>query len=642
MNFFEHQHTARRNTKMLVLLMVLAVLSLIIVTALLVMGLSVGLRFSGSERFITAAELGLSPWQLFLQSLNWELLSYIAIGVSGVVAIGSFIKWQQLRGGGKAVAQSMGGILISMDSRDPDERKILNVVEEMAIASGTPVPPVYLLEDQSINAFAAGYQPQDAVIGITRGCIQLLNRDELQGVVAHEFSHILHGDMRLNIRLVGILNGILFIGLVGELLLRSAFYNRGHRRRDENKGAAAQAAMGLGLIVVGYAGIFFGNLIKSAVSRQREFLADASAVQFTRQPEGISGALQKIGGYQYGSKLQSPSAAEFSHMYFGEGVVSRLGQWMSTHPPLPERIKRVDPRWNGRYPTVHTGTRAAETARSEKSEAISGFQAGQQLEPMIEQIGSPQPEHLQAAHTIMASLPPALVDGARNAFSARTILYAMLLDKNDNNIRQQQWQHLRSNAHPVVFKTLEQYLPTVDALPVELRLPLVELAIPSLKNLSPSQRQVFMGNLAALIKMDNKVELFEWALYRIISHNVNEPPIGKENLRLSQLHQACTLLLSTIAYAGHGHEGTAKKAFRAGATQIGLTGDITDSKSVQLPQLDAAIKQLQSLKPLQKPLLLKAIAQCIEYDQTITATEAELFRAIADSLNCPVPPLVAS
>src|SRR5262249_2273093 len=194
----------------------------------------------------------------------------------------------------------------------PDLRKLLNVVEEMSIASGVPMPEVYLMPDEKgINAFAAGTAPDNAVIGVTEGCVRHLKRDELQGVIGHEFSHILNGDMRLNMRLIGVVFGLLCIMLVGRVML-DAFIRGGSPRSSSARNANPPPIflLAIGLIVIGWPGAFFGRLIQAAVSRQREFLADASAVQFTRNPLGLAGALKKIGGLAYGSRLDSAHAAE--------------------------------------------------------------------------------------------------------------------------------------------------------------------------------------------------------------------------------------------------------------------------------------------------------------------------------------------
>ncbi len=269
----------------------------------------------------------------------WDpaIFLYATLGTLAVVICGSLYQTAALAKGGSAVAESLGGRPIGVDTTDPDERRLRNVVEEMALASGVPVPSVYVLEDEGINAFAAGHTPEDAAVAVTHGCMVLLNRDELQGIIGHEFSHILNGDMRLNIRLMGILFGILCLAVIGRLLL----YPGGRSGRDKNP----VMLLGIALIVIGAIGVFFGRLIQAALSRQRELLADASSVQFTRNPAGLSGALQKIG--LAGSRIASPHAGEASHMFFENGLSIPFLSMLATHPPLGERIRAIDPGWNG-------------------------------------------------------------------------------------------------------------------------------------------------------------------------------------------------------------------------------------------------------------------------------------------------------
>ncbi|MGQ9425937.1 M48 family metallopeptidase [Gilvimarinus sp. F26214L] len=638
MNFFEHQDIARRNTRRLVLLMLAAVLSLIAVTTVLLAVVLYYFEYSNDPQQMGGNVVGAA-----FQTLSWEIVGYVALGVGIVVALGSAFKLMQLSSGGRTVAEAMGGRLINLDTRNADERKILNVVEEMAIASGTPVPPVYVIEDESINAFAAGFQPQDAVIGITRGSIRILSREELQGVIAHEFSHILHGDMRLNIRLVGILHGILLLGLIGYFLLRTAHVGAYSSSRRRGNNALPMLAMGLGLMIIGYAGTFFGNLIKAAVSRQREFLADASAVQFTRNPDGIAGALKKIGGYAQGSMLQSPRAAEFSHMYFGQGVKAGFSALMATHPPLQERISRIEPRWDGRFPAVEGTAQQTNAPGAERprQEAVSGLAAAAPLSA-VESIGQPGPEHVEHAHNLIEGIDPELRDAAHDPFSARAVVYSLLMQRSDSAILERQWQQLQQQAHPVTYQFTGKVYTRVGELARAQHLPLLELCIPALKAMSTPQQEVFKRNLQSLIRADEKVELFEWSLYRIVMHNLEPSETKEQNSSLKELSDECQLVLSMVAHSGHPNRSQAESAYQQGFSQLGLSSRFfLNRDAIHLPDLDRALARLRGLKPLQKPALLKAIAACIEYDAQVTVTEAELFRAIADSLDCPVPPLLA-
>ncbi|MBK1859645.1 M48 family metallopeptidase, partial [Cerasicoccus arenae] len=335
MDFFAAQDDAHSRTKLLIVYFVLAVISIIASLYLLCM---VFYSYSSTP------ENQPTRWVL------WNLPTLA--GVSGFVVLlvggASLSKIAQLKGGGGVVAKSVGGRKVDPGTRDPDERKLMNVVEEMAIASGTAVPEVYLLDkEDGINGFAAGYTPDDAAIAVTRGCVQRLSRDELQGVIAHEFSHILNGDMRMNIKLMGVLFGILLISIIGEGIMRAGFWgNVGARRDRDNKGNAIML-FGIGVMIIGYVGVFFGRLIQSAISREREYLADASAVQFTRNPEGIGGALMRIGGA--GSTVNHHHTSETAHFFFANALKSSFGGAFATHPPLDVRIKRVMPNWDGKF-----------------------------------------------------------------------------------------------------------------------------------------------------------------------------------------------------------------------------------------------------------------------------------------------------
>ncbi len=348
MDFFQSQDAARKKTKFLVVYFVVAVIGIIIaIYSLLFPVLKYGEqkgRQGGSVYDTRPIQQLRRPG--FFQP-DWFLM--VAAGVSGVILLGSGYKTLLLSCGGDAVARSIGGRRVDPNTGDADERKLINVIEEMAIASGIPVPEVYVMDEEpGINAFAAGKTFSDAAIGVSRGAMKLLNRDELQGVIAHEFSHILNGDMKLNLRLIGVLHGILVLAIIGRVILRSAAYS-GRSSRDDRGAGAIFMILGLGLLVIGYIGVFFGHLIKSAVSRQREFLADASAVQFTRNPDGIGGALKKIGGLSYGSQLLSAHAEEVSHMTFGNSLPSGFMQSLATHPPLADRIKAIDGNWDGKF-----------------------------------------------------------------------------------------------------------------------------------------------------------------------------------------------------------------------------------------------------------------------------------------------------
>ena len=615
MNFFEHQDQARKSSTRMILLFCIAVLVLIGLVNLVV---------------VAAVTLLSDGQQVSVTTLPLKSHLIIAACVIGVVGMAILYRFNQLRDGGAEIATSLGGRLISRSSMEPDERKLLNVVEEMAIASGTPVPPVYVLEDNAINAFAAGYTAHDAVIGVTRGTIQLLNRDELQGVIAHEFSHILNGDMRLNLRLIGVLFGILFIALAGGQLMRGVAYSR-------SRDTAGLILVGMGMVIIGYSGALFGNMIKAAVSRQREYLADASAVQFTRNPDGIGGALKKIGGWAIGSQLAVPNAAEYSHFYISDGVSAFARGLFQTHPPLNERIQRIQPQWNGEFPKVKKPDYESKQADVQKKASFATSVASVAvLADAIARTGSPTEKHLAVAENLVQQIPQRLLSASEDPLEAYALSIGLVMSRDAS-----EWNHLlsllSSNTHLAVIDTLKSFLPSLAQLNIKFRLPLIELCIPSLKQLSDKQKQQFIKDLKVIIRADNKFELWEWALLKIFSLSLDKPEKrGLGKYKIGQLKSECQLLIATVAYVGKGDQ---QKAYADAATKLGLGTELPGIQKLRRSEINSALDRLRQLKPLEKPTLLKALCIAVQSDGFIDAKEIELVRAIADSVDCPMPPL---
>lgn len=663
MDFFTHQDQARKRTSQLVLLFAAAVTCLVVLLNILVAAL---LWFTDSKLIGTYSDVtelafdpstGMPVQPGLFDYMNVEQWLIISAAVVAVVVIASLVKWLMLRGGGRRVAESLGGRLLLPNSKDFYERRLLNVVEEMAIASGMPVPPVYVLEDESINAFAAGYQPSDAVIGVTRGCMKQLSRDQLQGVLAHEFSHIFNGDMRLNIRLMAVLFGILFIGIIGRFLLDSS--SRSMRYRSSNSkdnSGAAMLGLGLGLVVIGYGGVFFGNLIKAAVSRQREFLADASAVQFTRNPDSIGGALKVI-GYGAGSEISSPEREETAHLFFGQALPFRVS-WFATHPPLEERIRRVEPRWDGRYqppqsrdaaeheaPDAAAQSTAGTGASGLSHEALArGLAAGMAGVSMAHsgdnaaQSATPEP-----AATVAESEQslPRLQDAARDAYSARALVFALLMAEPSRFVHEQQLEMIRSQQGMDFYKQTLRILPLLNGLNPAERLPLVELSMPALKQLSANQYQDFRQTLVQLAKADGEIDIFEWCLYRLVLQYLNpqfEPvqPIAAKHAKADALSNELAVVLSTLAHFGHDTAEAAAEAFNAAVSAAGFNGLSMQPRSTSLKPLNQALAKLTEAYPHIKGRLVKAMQVCINSDGQQRPVELDLVRTMAAILEVPV------
>jgi Zn-dependent protease with chaperone function len=629
MNFFAEQERARRNTLVLVGLMTAAVASLILMTAVVIGAV---LRFvqRPADSNMVVIDLQTTWREHFIGVLQSDILYYAAAGVLAVVLGGSLFKLLQLRGSGRRVAEALGGRLILSNSSDALERKVLNVVEEMAIASGNPVPPVYLLDEPGINAFAAGTDRRNAVVGVTRGCIELLNRDELQGVIAHEFSHIHNGDMRLNLRLVAILHGILLIGLIGSMLLRSS-------SRHNRKNQGAQLGLGLAFVVLGYCGVFFGNLIKAAVSRQREFLADASAVQFTRNPSGIANALKKIGGHSEHALLQNSRAAEFSHMYFSQGVSNLLGFMMATHPPLPQRIRKIQPRWDGTMITPHRAPDDDASTPTTSNADTPSAAAAVTMMAAVAQVGNVTPEQIDSAQVFLLGLPERIHTAAHEPFSCRGLIFWLLMDRSGNGSQHKQWQLLRESLDQATLMAMEELRQDMTSLARSDNLRVLDLALPALKTLSTNQYRAFKADLVRLIKADDEISVFEWCLYRIVTSSY-ENRVLNGSKRLSQVQDAVQTLL--IAACRDLDDPAFIGAVAAAEQHLGgVSLHKEANRAFTIATLDTAMKHLEQLRPLEKPLLLKALAAAMESDGRVTEDEVELFRAIADCLDCPVPPL---
>ena len=626
MDFFESQDSARRNTKFLILLFVLAVLSLVVLSNLMLFAL---MNFSGGE----APGSGGYYYDL-------KLMAVVSVGVVVLITIASLIRMLSLRKGGSAVAEMLDGELLVDPGDDLRKQKLMNVVAEMAIASGTPVPPVYLIRDNAINAFAAGYSPGDAVIGVTYGAIENLSRDELQGVVAHEFSHILNGDMRMNIRIMGVLYGILVLTIIGRLLAHSGAYRSGSRSGGNNSDGRI-AMVGLGLIVIGYIGYFFGSAIKSAVSRQREYLADASAVQFTRNPKGIADALKRIGGYSSGTVMQHPESEEISHAFFCEGISFGFMRMMATHPPLDQRISRLQPDWDGGY---LEGPPPA-TAESALPGSAMGFAGGHievNADQIVQNIGQPGDSQVNMARQIISSLPDILITAARDPFSARALIYLMHLDT-DAEVRGKQLTHLQEAADLGIYDALGKLIEAEDQLQPGMRLALIELALPTLRQLSYEQYKLFLANLDVLIRADNRVSLSEWARQKMIEKHLGEAFEGQHTrVRFNSLEAVqadIAIVMSILAYADRRAEIDPETAFATGKDGLGIDIALVDKQQLGFRRMTEALDNLAALHPLRKPKLLKACVRTIAADNVLSLVEEELLRTISDTLDCPMPPL---
>jgi Zn-dependent protease with chaperone function len=636
MDFFANQDAARRKTKWLVAYFAAAVVSMIVVLYVVI-------------NIILAATAKRS------ETVDvWRPEVLLAVSAASLLIIGggSLYKTVELRAGGEQVARMLGGRRISPNTTDQAERRLMNVVEEMALASGIAAPPVYVLEDEeSINAFAAGFTPGDAVIGINRGTLNYLTRDELQGVVAHEFSHILNGDMRLNLRLIGILHGILLISLIGYYILRAG--PRGGSR-DRGKGSGHILLIGIAMWVIGLVGLLFARLIKAAISRQREYLADASAVQFTRYPPGISGALQKIGGLAAGSRIKHPEAETASHMFFGNALPSSMFGLLSTHPPLVDRIRRVDPQFDGKFqrPAVVDKQQpaAAEKKKKKKTSGLDSLMKPLEKMPfnpllVLGAVGSPQPQHMLIAAQLLDDLPEKLRQAIHEPYSSRAVAFALLLD-GDPAIRKRQLQIVHSTAGEAIAHYTEQLATLIQQAGIASRLPILELLQNSLATLSAPQYTEFRRTIEQLVAADQKITLFEFVMQRILLSHLDRRLLGQrapsvKYPALRGIAPAAADLLAFVAHAGHRDAAAAAQAYAAGLQALGADTPIPlrERQECSVTLAGEALDKVAHSSPMVKKRVLAGLLAAAAADQQITVEEAEIVRAFAEAIDCPMPPM---
>ncbi len=612
MDFFGLQDRARRNTVWLVVLYALAVAGIVAAIYLFVL-----LLFGAPDPAKSRATL----WQP-------NLLLSVAGAVAGVVGLGTAWKTVQLLRGGEVVARMLGGRRLDPATSDPAERRALNVVEEMALAAGLPVPHVYVLDaEEGINAFAAGFGPRDAVIGLTRGALERLSRDELQGVVAHEFSHILYGDMRLNLRLMGVLHGILLLALIGRTLVRAALRGGRVRRRSDRNNPLPLLLAGAGLWVIGSIGVFVAALIKAAVSRQREFLADAAAAQFTRNPAGLASALRKVAAA--GALVQDDHAAEASHLFFCNALGRSWVAWFATHPPLQERIRRLEP--GG--PT----TAVAPSPLPARPPTMAGLAP----ETAIGLAGTVTPAQLELVQAMLAGLPPELPAAARSPAGARGLIYALALTAGggDPDTRRRQFEMVAADsAASAAMQALGRHLNAIEPLQ---RLPLVELAAPALRTLPPSEQEAFVRRLDGILRADRRLDLFEYALAMVVRRQLvaaARPAAAVRHRTASAVRAEIETLIAGVARRGRTEEEEIRRAFETGLARLGWQAKGPPADPA-VEEIDAALEQLAEAAHEIRRRILLACGDAAAVDGELTSGEYELIRAISEALDCPMPPL---
>ena len=621
MNFFEQQEQARRSSRRMVLLFALSVIAVIAAV-----DLALSLAWTWTEHRPPPPAL-------------W---AWGALGALAFIFLGSLREIVRLSAGGESIAELAGGRLVPSATPQPLERRLLNVVEEMAIASGVRVPKVYVLDGEGgINAFAAGRDVSHAVIGVTRGTLERLSRDELQGVIGHEFSHILNGDMALNLRMIGVLAGIVSIGSLGAFVMR--------RVRGNGKNTAPVFLFGLALFVIGYTGLFCARLIKAALSRQREFLADASSVQFTRNPDGLCGALDQIRNAPAGALVGSRYAEEMSHMFFGQAL--SLSGFFATHPPLEERMRRINPRFQ---PVPYRARRDVQDEKKivEMPESNGrrtgdvGIAWGRSAAESAALVGTLDAAKVDHAGTLLDALPAGLREALREAERAAAAV-ASLLAAAKPDVLEAQLGALKSAGLGEMAEPVRASLPLTQGLSPAFHLAVVDLALPALKSAPEEAKKRLVATLQTLAYADRRLSLHEFVLLTLLRYQLapaTKSLSGKKNL--SAVRVEAGVLIAVIAHAGTrvdtaGERADAlEKALAAGARELGMDVQAARDASLSLEAVSAALEAARELAPLEKARLVKGLFAAVTADGTIRLGEAELMRLVGAVLDCPLPPLI--
>jgi len=649
MNFFEQQERARKQSRWIVIAFVGVALLIVAAVDLIILSI-VAMQAPLSTGLAHITQPGISNLmspQLWSNNVGLILGSSAATG--SVIGIASLGKIASLRSGGGKVARDMGATLVTPDTNDPLRRRLYNVVEEIALASGVPVPEVYVMEGEpGINAFAAGYTPADAAVAVTQGTLEKLNRSELQGVIAHEFSHIFNGDMRINIRMMGVIFGIMVLAILGRKFLSSRRYRLSSSR---NNNGSAIVLIGFALMMVGYIGLFFARWMKSALSRQREYLADASAVQFTRDPVGIAGALKKIAAYNHSSYLHADSE-EVSHMLFGSGYRSLM---FATHPPLSKRIERIEKSFDAaeigpkklraEEQRQHVQAELAEKEQKKKSKAKDSGGIFD-VDSMVENIGNPDFERILAAALLTANIPNGLSTAAHSLEWVPEVLFFCLLDDNPA-IREQQLLVVVQHMGDISEGKLAHLASANKPIAPEQRLPLLEICFPALKRRPIADIEKILTTINLLAKVDNSVDSFEYLLSRLVAQYLREAKNPSSSRLHGRLNLAdCVKELSTVAsiVASHGHQSSgseglqkAQHAYRAGMQTVDINHTNLVFSDNWQDQLDKALKRLDRLKPAEKNKVVRALAITVAEDKQLVTAEHEMLRVICSLIHVPLP-----
>jgi Zn-dependent protease with chaperone function len=629
MDFFHAQDQAYKRSRKLVALFILALAATII-----------------SIYFVVMVVFGFVDEPGFLW--NPQVFLVVAGITMGIVTLGSLFKIASLSSGGSAVAKALGGQQVNPSTRDPRERQLMNIVEEMSIASGVPVPAVYILPNEGgINAFAAGYKAEDACVAVTAGALEQLTRDEMQGVVAHEFAHIRHGDMRLNIRLIGFLHGLLILALIGRGMMysmRFALVSSGRRRGSKDDLSAvgillAIALIGLAIWIIGFLGALFSKLIQSAVSRQREFLADAAAVELTRNPKGLSDALKRVAGYPVRGRIDHRDGPELAHMFFASCLRSEMFSWTATHPPIEQRIRALDPAFN---PEIARNYGAA--AATGRGDARTAGLTGSTEPPPRPASGAAEPPPIPASPAAAAArfltrLPAAVREATREPRSALALTIALMISQDEASKHPESITAAKLMFGDETGNEAEALLREITQDVQARALILVELCTPMLRALNRQDHEVLLGFVNQCVSAKDEIDLHVFCLAMILEAGLRPP--RRLEARAPDFDEVVADALAWIRVLvafGTSDEVARRRTWSVALQQLQVPA--TPWQEGELPSKDSLGKSLRRLadaSPLATKRVLDAARAAVHTDGRVGPEERELLRTFSAALGAPMP-----
>jgi len=636
MDFYKEQENSKKKSALLLLIFIISICVVVFFVGMFFIAIDVFVYEEGTKSF------NLTPSYILQNArLNVIISSFLSIFI--VIVYGASKKFDELERGGYVIANELGGRLLFGESASSKEKTLINVADEMSLAAGVGSVPIYIIENKHINAFVAGTTYDNAVLSVTRGAVELLNRDELQGVIAHEFSHIFNGDMKLNNFASGCISGILYIFIIGtELFFPLQFTATKHFSGITPKDVLRifvyplTMSAGIALMLLGVVGVACAAFMQFALNRQREYLADASAVQFTRYPQGIANALKKIG--MYGDTLNNLRAGCYEHIFFSS----------HSSPSVGKRIKKIEPHWDGEF--IETRDKQDEIFSRKKIHPLTMSIKALTVAHILGQItnsGVINDRALKHAKEVLNSIPDNVKQNAQNPLGAEFIIYTLLLDKNHESRKLQciaiAGKLFKDLKHQdTAVKMLMDMYESIGFLEPVAYLDIIHICASTLKNISANQYAVFRKQVNELILHDEHVSVFEWCVRYIVLYpldmafGLRKTPLDIHT-HIGALKNELEILLSALSYIQFKDDANGRDIFERVKKQGGITALKYIPYSEFSPErFEKVVDEIQNSKPMVRRKILELCIFALNGDGEINNRDIAVIHALGEVLHLPL------